>query len=175
MFLQTAITVISFGVHGANLDHYPVTTDVYKVVSATSMPVNNESREISFIGTAVIPTTFIGNAMPTMTSWDMSLQAVTPVNSMHLAFDRVGVSRIEGDQLLNLAKGILAEMNYSGIKVSPTLVTDPEESATYLTVCLHVNVTFEESLILDSKLTRELIYRTDSIPDNLSFAVYEIG
>lgn len=174
MFLQTAITVISFGVHGANLDYYPLTTDVYKVVTATSMPVSSESKETLFVGGAVIPTTFIGNAMPTMTTWGMALQAVAPVNSLHLAFDRVGVNRTDGDQLLGLAKGILAEMKYFDIKVTPSIVNDPEENASYLTLRLHIDADFDTTLKLDSILTRELVSRTESLPEKLSFAVYEL-
>lgn len=174
MFLQTAITVISFGVHGADLGHYPVTTDVYKVVAATSMPVNSESKEPTFVGGAVIPTTFIGNAMPTMTTWGMALPALAPVNSLHLAFDRVGVNRVDGDQLLSLAKGILAEMKYFDVKVTPSVVNDPEENVSYLTLRLHVDADFESTLKLDSLLTRELVARTDLLPENLSFAVYEL-
>ena len=175
MLLETAITIISFGIHDLNFDHYPITSDVYKVVTVTSMPVKNESSKIGSVGSLTIPTSFINKAIPSMPKWDMVLQAVAPVSNVHLAFERAGINRSEGDHLLNLAKGILAEMKYSDVKATPSLVTDPEENATYLTICLHVNATFEESLALDSKLTRELVYRTDKIPENLSFAVYDIG
>ena len=175
MLLKTAITVISFGIHSPNFEHLPITSDVYRVVSATSTTLNREPREISYAGTALLPTTFIGNAMPSVTSWGMPVQATSPVNSIHLAFESVGVSRVEGDHLLTLAKGILAEMKYFDVVITPSIVHDPEENSSYLTLRLHVDADFESTLKLDSCLTKELVARTNLLPEKLSFAVYELG
>lgn len=175
MLLETAITVISLGVQIPNFEHYQATRDVYKMVATTSMPANNESREAPFAGGGVIPTTFIGNTMPTITTWGMVLQTFAPVNTLHIAFDKAEIKREIGDYLLSMAKGVLIEMKYPSVDVRPSLVSDPEENAVYLTLCLHINATFEESLALDSKLTKELISREINMPENLSFAVYDIG
>lgn len=175
MLLETAITVISLGVQSPNFEHYQATRDVYKMAAAATMPAINESIEKSFVSSMATPTTFIGTAMPTMTTWNVALQAATPpINSIHIAFDKVGINRAEGDQLLVLAKGILAEMNYADTKVTSSIVNDPEENESYLTLRLHVDADFDTSLKLDSILTRELVSRTESLPEKLSFAVYEL-
>lgn len=169
-FLKAAaFTVISFNAHGADINQNPVTNDVYKIISSVNMPAPK-----MFSDKASLATPFIGNVLPT-TTWGIVQQTLIPENSIHLALDSIGISRVVGDKLLNLAKGILAELNYQNVKVLPSLVRDPEENASYLTLCLHVNTTFEESLALDSKLTRELISRNVNLPENLSFAVYDLG
>ncbi len=169
-FLEAAaFTVISFGLPSTYLDQPLKTGDVYKVNVLNSTPVQNKFLPVK---TATMPAAFIGSVAPTVTTWGMWQQAIGDV---HRAFDEVGINRVVGDQLISLAKGVLAEMNHPSIKVIPSLVIDPEENATYLTICLHVNTTFEESLALDSKLTRELVDRADNMPENLSFAVYDIG
>lgn len=175
-FLKAAaFTVISFSAHGANIDPNPITSDVYEVITSINLPALKGAAEGAPLGQTsnVIP--FVGNALPTITTWNMFQGTVTPESSLQLAFDNVGVNRVVGNQLLSMAKGILAEMNYSHVEVVPSLVKDPEENASYLTLCLHVNATFEESLALDSKLTNELISRSVNMPENLSFAVYDIG
>lgn len=175
MLLETAITVISLGVQIPNNEYYQATRDIYKMVVATTMPSKNEPIEKSFIGNFATSTAFFGNAIPTITTWNMTLQAlVPPVNSIHVAFDKVGINRAEGDQLLILAKGILAEMKYAETKVTSSIVNDPEENVSYLTLRLHLDADFETTLKLDSILTRELVSRTESLPEKLSFAVYEL-
>lgn len=159
-FLGTAakITVISFVMQGAALNN-----DVYKMPA--SIPVPHAMDD-----SLALPT-FVNGPQDTITTWKPN-----PLKSdLGIAFNSSGVNENLGNHILNMAKGILAEMNYSDVKVKPTLVRDPEENATYLTLRLYVNATFEESLELDSKLTSELIQRTDSLPENLSFAVYDIG
>lgn len=175
-FLKAAaFTVISFNAHGAEIDQNPITSDVYKVITSINTPVQRAFNETSQVNQTLHVAPFLGNTIPTLTTWGIVQQTVAPENSINLALDSAGINRTIGNQLLNIAKGILAELKYSEVKVSPSLVRDPEEDASYLTICLHVDVTFEESLVLDSKLTKELISRTVNIPENLSFAVYDIG
>ncbi|MEQ1638739.1 MAG: hypothetical protein ABL903_18930 [Methylococcales bacterium] len=175
-FLKAAaFTVISFNAHGAEIDQNPITSDVYKVIASVNTPALSAFNETSPVNQTFHVAPFLGNALPTLTTWGIVQQAFTPVNSIQLALDSIGISRAIGSQLLSMAKGILAELNYSEVKVSTSLVRDPEENVSYLTLCLHVNATFEESLALDSKLTKELISRAVNIPENLSFAVYDIG
>ncbi len=165
-FLGTAatFTVISFVMQGIDLDQaYPQTKDVYKM--PISIPVPH-----AMDASLALPT-FVNRPQNTFTTWNPNPQK----SDLSVAFNSSGVNEDLGNRLLGMAKGILAEMNYTNVKVRPTLVRDPEENTTYLTVRLYVNATFEESLELDSKLTRELIQRTDSLPENLSFAVYDVG
>lgn len=180
MFLEAAaFTVISLGIHDANLDQHLKTSDVYKVGISISPPRHREAGGFVSVGyayTTALPISFVGNALANFTTWNMGSNALAVAmdSDIHLAFDNVGIDRNVGDKFLDLAKGILAELNYPNIKVTPSFARDPEENASYLTLCLHVNASFEESLALDSKLTRELVYRTDNIPENLTFAVYEM-
>jgi hypothetical protein len=170
-FLKAAaFTVISFNAHGAEIDQNPITSDVYKVIASVNTPVLSAFNETSPVNQTFHVAPFLGNALPTLTTWGIVQQAFTPVNSIQLALDSIRVSRAIGSQLLSMA-----ELNYSEVEVSTSLVRDPEENVSYLTLCLHVNATFEESLALDSKLTKELISRAVNIPENLSFAVYDIG
>lgn len=156
-------TVISFAIQGIGLSQPSQTKNVYKM--PISIPVPHA------IDAYLDFTTFVIKPQNTLTTWNINPQK----SDLSVAFSSSGVNEDLGNRLLGMAKGILAEMNYVGIKVKPTLVRDPEENATYLTVRLYVNATFEESLELDSRLTSELIQRTDSLPENLSFAVYDIG
>lgn len=162
-FLGTAatLTVISFVVQGIDLDQS--SQDVYKM--PISIPVPHA------IDASLALPTFVNRPKNTFTTWSLNPQK----SDLSVAFNSCGINEDLGNRLLGMAKGILAEMNYASVKVKPILVRDPEENATYLTVRLYVNATFEESLELDSKLTSELIQRTDSLPENLSFAVYDIG
>lgn len=156
-------TVISFVIQGIGLDQPFKTEDVYKMPMNKLVPhAMNASHGLP---------TFVSEPQNTFTTWHLNPQK----SDLSVAFNSSGVNEDLGNRLLGMAKGILAEMNYINVKVKPILVRDPEESATYLTVRLYVNATFEESLELDSKLTSELIQRTDSLPENLSFAVYDIG
>lgn len=156
-------TVISFAIQGIGLSQPSQTKNVYKM--PISIPVPHA------IDAYLDFTTFVIKPQNTLTTWNINPQK----SDLSVAFSSSGVNEDLGNRLLGMAKGILAEMNYVGIKVKPTLVRDPEENAIYLTVRLYVNATFEESLELDSRLTSELIQRTDSLPENLSFAVYDIG
>lgn len=156
-------TVISFAIQGIGLSQPSQTKNVYKM--PISIPVPHA------IDAYLDFTTFVIKPQNTLTTWNINPQK----SDLSVAFSSSGVNEDLGNRLLGMAKGILAEMNYVGIKVKPTLVRDPEENATYLTVRLYVNATFEESLELDSRLTSELIQRTDSLPENLSFTVYDIG
>lgn len=156
-------TVISFAIQGIGLSQPSQTKNVYKM--PISIPVPHA------IDAYLDFTTFVIKPQNTLTTWNINPQK----SDLSVAFSSSGVNEDLGNRLLGMAKGILAEMNYVGVKVKPTLVRDPEENATYLTVRLYVNATFEESLELDSRLTSELIQRTDSLPENLSFAVYDIG
>jgi hypothetical protein len=159
----TAITVISFVMQGVDLNQSVQTKDVYE------MPINKFAPQ-AMNASQGLPT-FVSEPQNTFSTWHL----VPQKSDLSIAFNSCGVNEGLGTHLLGMAKGILAEMNYSNVKVKPTLVRDPEEDATYLTVRLYVNATFEESLELDSKLTSELIHRTDRLPQNLSFAVYDIG
>lgn len=156
-------TVISFAMQGVDLDQPFQTKDVYKMPINISFPHAMDASH-------GLPT-FVSEPQNTITTWHLNPQK----SDLNVAFNSSGVNESLGNRLLGMAKGILAEMNYVSVKVKPTLVRDPEENATYLTVRLYVNATFEESLELDSKLTSELIQRTDSLPENLSFAVYDLG
>lgn len=176
MFLEAAtFTIISLGINDAKLDNHLITGDVFKLDKSANIIATSGVGIFPFGGQiSNIPTTFIDNVSPSFTTWGMGLQISNPVNEIHLAFEKVGINRDVGDKFLFIAKGILAELNYPNIKVNPLLIRDPEENSSYLTLRLHVNTSFEESLALDSKLTRELVHRTTNIPENLSFAVYEM-
>lgn len=162
-----AFTLISFGALGQTQQ----INDVYRFPVETSLPSGMNTDSVI----PTIPLSFISNPLHTYTAWHSIALIPQVKGEVSLAFSRCGVDEAIGNGLLNMAKGILAEMSYADIKVEPVLVTDPEENATYLTLRLYVNATFEESLQLDSKLTSELIQRTDSLPENLSFAVYDLG
>lgn len=164
-FLGTAatFTVISFFMQGIDLDQSCQTKDVYKMPTDKLVPHAMDASH-------GLPT-FVSEPQNTFTTWHLNPQK----SDLSVAFNSSGVNEDLGNRLLGMAKGILAEMNYTDVKVKPTSVRDPEENATYLTVRLYVNATFEESLELDSKLTNELIQRTDRLPQNLSFAVYDIS
>lgn len=156
-------TVISFAIQGIGLSQPSQTKNVYKMPISTPVPHAIDAYP-DF-------TTLVIKPQNTLTTCNINPQK----SDLSVAFSSSGVNEDLGNRLLGMAKGILAEMNYVGVKVKPTLVRDPEENATYLTVRLYVNATFDESLELDSRLTSELIQRTDSLPENLSFAVYDIG
>ncbi len=164
-FLGTAatFTVISLFMHGIDLDQSCQTKDVYKMPTDRFVP--------HAMGASNGLSTFASEPQNTFTTWLLNPQK----SDLGIAFNISGINENLGNRLLGMAKGILAEMNYANVKVKPTLVRDPDENATYLTVRLYVNASFEESLELDSKLTSELIQRTDSLPENLSFAVYDVG
>lgn len=166
-----AFTLISFGAHGACLDHTPQISEVYRLPLETSAP--NSMSHVSAMPT--IPQSFISNPLSTYTVWHLITQPLPVRNEVSVALNQCGVDEAIGNDLLNMAKGILAEMNHANVKVAPVLVTDPEENATYLTLRLYVHATFEESLQLDSKLTSELIQRVGILPESLSFSVYDIG
>ena len=167
IIVAPAFTVISFGSFGQShqindVYRFPIDTSALNSMSlASTMPT--------------MPQSFISNPLNTYTAWHSITLIPQARSEVSIALNQCGVDETIGNDLLNMAKGILAEMSYADIKVVPVLVTDPEENATYLTLRLYVNATFEESLQLDSKLTSELIQRTNGLPENLSFAVYDIG
>ena len=166
-FLEAAaFTVISF-VSNTTAFNDNSTRNIYKpeLQEKRIELTKATSTQIKIFGSAEAPSLVIGKVFYEFPS----------PNPIHLAFNEAGISQNDGDAFLNIAKGILAEMRYPVKKVTPQLINDPEENSFYLNLKIHVEATFEDTLMLDSLLTKILLSRIDQLPEKLSFSVYEIG
>lgn len=89
------------------------------------------------------------------------------------ALSASGIRIEDGLSLLAKAKQLLSEERHPCVEIIPVLAHDMDEDATYLTLKMVVDTSFETSLELDASLTRGLIKSFKRIPERLSFAVYE--
>ncbi|ADI28526.1 hypothetical protein [Methylotenera versatilis] len=191
MFTQAAsYTRINLEFHGFATDQTAKYYDIYKnvvdqqrITSASLITIGGELNNQNLV-LPTLPIHLIQNESalnytakltPIYLVKATDALIINNADAIQLAFDQVGVERANGNQLINLGKGILAEMSYKDIVVAPSLVEDPEEDSISLTIRFMLNVSFEESLVLDTKLTKEMINRANDTPDNLLFAVYPMG
>lgn len=89
------------------------------------------------------------------------------------AFNAIALQEGVGETLLNEAKGILASASYPVKKIEPLLTNDQEEDHLLLLIRLYVDAEFEKAMELDSLLTKRMVATFHTLPEQLSFAVYE--
>lgn len=163
MIAESLIT-ISILAAGAQLNRN--TRDTYNV--------QPPSREVStsLISFGVTPPTLLGQAYVSTTIGSTIVYSDSDI-MVARALSASGIRFEDGFLFLAKAKQLLSDAQYPCVEVVPVLAHDMDEDATYLTLKMVVNTTFEKSLELDASLTRGLIKSFKRIPECLSFAVYE--
>ncbi len=143
------------------------TRDIYKFNSKEHSVelIKTPSSEIKLIGTLLTPSLIFGK----------NLTELPSINPIDAALIKAGISLEDGNRNLSIAKGILAEMNFPAIKITPELINDPDEDIEYLNIKLHIHASFENALELDSLLTKSLLSRVEKLPERITFAVYNLG
>jgi len=161
-----AFTVINFvAINQANQEEF--TRDIYRVnvQDNTFDSIKTPSSQIKIIGRSISPTLISG----------LGIFETPKTNPIDLAFKETRINSQEGNKVLAIAKGILAEMSSPVASETAEVINDPDENVAYLNIRLHINTSFEEALEIDSQLTRSLLSRVGKLPERLTFAVYGLG
>lgn len=168
MFIETAtFTVISYMALPSGSASNP-TRDIYKLEQkekVTELIKSTHSTQIKLPGGVAAPSLILGR----------EFVLTAQPNPINLALAQASISLEEGNQALLIAKGVLAEMRFPIKRVLPQLINDPEGDCYYLNLKLYIDSTFEESLELDTLLTKQLSSRIETLPERLSFSVYNLG
>jgi hypothetical protein len=159
-------TVISFCAGSSLVYGNNQLNDIYKV--SISQPSNFIQCEQAYnIPTLAFPK-YIQSTLPAPLTNNIG-------DDFSVLFNKAGIDFSIGNELLEMAKGILAEASYTDISITPDLSDDPDENSMLLTFSIYIKATFEESLAIDTLLTRELIKRVGNLPENLSMIVHDLG
>lgn len=168
MFIEaTTFTVISY-VTIPSGSTSNTTRDIYKLEpneKSTEFIRTTPSTQLKLLGGFLIPSLILGR----------DLVEVAQTNPVDLALAQAKIPLDEGNQALLIAKGVLAEMQFPIKRIAPQLINDPEGDCYYLNLKLYIDSTFEESLELDTILTKQLSSRVEILPERLSFSVYDLG